>query len=235
MSRAFALTLLLPALMLGGCVSIFSKPPPRIYSLEAGQVQPVAAAPVDAVLAIDEPEGDRTILGSELIIRDDNVYSVIGKSQWSMRAAEALQTLAAQTISRQNRFRSAVASGGARFDYEVRWNVLSFEVRRSGETWTAYMEADVRVVDFRRLVLASKHITKQQELPAADHRSGPVAHALEDIARQASLEISDFAAETVTADLARRAEEERVAAAQNQTARTPRGNPRRDVVRRSRR
>ena len=62
----------------------------------------------------------------------------------------------AETIIRQGRFRSSTRSGEARADYEIRWEVLDFEVRE--ETMQAHFRADVRLVAPGRRIIASQMI-----------------------------------------------------------------------------
>ncbi len=208
MSRVLALSLLLPTLLLGGCsVSLFGKPPPTpyVYALDVGEVQRLSGDPIDAVVVVSLPRGDATILGSELMIRNSNEYKVIGQSLWSSPADTSLQTVAAQTITRQGRFRSGVATGGASANYEVRWDVLSFNVEEEGTRWTARFVADVRIVDAGRNILATETVNKSVEI--TEHRSSVVAQALASAARQGSARIGEIAAQAIPPDIARRAAE----------------------------
>ena len=77
--------------------------------LEAQNVSALQGEPIDAVIAIAQPTGERAILGSDLIWRTGDTIAYVGQSQWSNRAADALQQVLAETIIRQGRFRAVDA------------------------------------------------------------------------------------------------------------------------------
>lgn len=201
MTRAL---LLLPLLLLGGCISLLPEPPPppRLYVLEAGEVQRVPGAPIDAVLGVAGPDGERTILGADLIWRTGDTLAYVDQSQWSGRAEVSLQALVVETIARQGRFRAAVRTGNARSDYDVRWDVLDFEIVEAGGM-TARFRADVKIVEaMSRRVLASEIITT--EAPVSTRSSSAAADGLARAAREGGARIGLFASDAVTAELARR-------------------------------
>ncbi len=185
--------LLLAAAMLGGCISLLPKPPPppRTYVLEARDVEALQGAPVDAVVGVSVPSGERALLGTDLVWRTGDSIAYIAQSQWSNRAADALQQVLAETIIRQGRFRASTRSGEARADYEIRWEVLDFEVRE--EDMTARFVADVRVVSQGRRIVASRIISA--EAPVSDRSSSIAAQALARAAREGSARIGEFAAD----------------------------------------
>src|SRR6185503_6756138 len=123
--------ILLAALMLGGCISLLPKPPPAptTFVLEAQNVTQLTGAPVDAVIGIASPSGERAILGPDLIWRTGDTIAYVSQASWSGRADASLQQMLAVTIIQQGRFRSATRSGEASADFEIRWEVLDFEVR----------------------------------------------------------------------------------------------------------
>lgn len=205
MMRASAL--LLSAAMLSGCISLLPEPPPppAVFVLEAGDVQEVQGEIIDAVIAVSAPSGERAILGSDLIWRTGDQLAYVSQTQWSGRADSALQALLAETIIRQGRFRAATRSGEARAEYEIRWQVLDFEVFESD--MKAHFVAEVRLVQSPgRQIIASEIISA--EAPVSDRSATVAAQALARAAREGSARIGMFAA-----DAAARAQAE--AAAEN--------------------
>ncbi len=188
-----AAALLLTVSMLGGCITLLPKPPPppRTYVLEARNIEPLQGEPVDAVIAIAQPTGERSILGSDLIWRTGDTVAYVDQSQWSSRAADALQQILAETIISQGRFRAATRTGEARADYEIRWEVLDFEVRE--EDMTAHFRADVRLVAPGRRIIASRII--DTSAPVSARSSSVAAEALARAAREGSARIGEFAAD----------------------------------------
>jgi len=188
-----AATLLVAASMLGGCISLLPEPPPppRTYVLEARNVEELAGEPVDAVIGIAQPTGERSILGFDLIWRTGDTIAYVDQSQWSNRAADALQQILAETIVNQGRFRAATRSGEARADYEIRWEVLDFEVRE--EDMQAHFRAEVRVVAPGRRIIASRII--DTTAPVSARSSSVAAEALARAAREGSARIGEFAAD----------------------------------------
>jgi cholesterol transport system auxiliary component len=187
------LSLFAATALLSGCISLLPEPPPppRTYVLEAQEVQPLQGAPLDAVVAIAAPTGERSFLGNELVWRTGDTIAFIAETSWSNRASDALQQTLAETIIRQGRFRSSTRSGEARADYEIRWEVLDFEVRE--ETMTARFSADVRLVANGRRIVASELVTA--EAPVSGRSSSVAAQALARAAREGSARIGMFAAD----------------------------------------
>jgi ABC-type uncharacterized transport system auxiliary subunit len=184
--------ILLAALMLGGCVSLLPKPPPppRTFVLEAGDVAQLSGAPVDAVVAISSPTGERALLGPDLIWRSGDTIAYVSQAAWSGRADAALQQMLAETIIRQGRFRSSTRSGEAQADYEIRWDVLDFEVREAD--MKARFSAEVRIVGPGRRIVASQIVTT--EAPVGDRSQTQAAEALARAAREGCARIGEFAA-----------------------------------------
>ncbi|OQW63143.1 MAG: hypothetical protein A4S17_07435 [Proteobacteria bacterium HN_bin10] len=188
-----AAPLLLSVLLLGGCISLLPEPPPppRTYVLEARDVTALQGAPIDAVVAVAQPVGERAILGGDLIWRTGDTIAYVDQSQWSNRASDALQQILVETISRQGRFRAATRSGEARGDYEVRWDVLDFEVRE--EDMSAHFRADVRLVAPGRRIVAARII--ETRAPVSARSSSVAAEALARAAREGSARIGEFIAD----------------------------------------
>lgn len=195
MKRA-SIILLAPTL-LGGCISLLPEPPPppRTYVLEARDVQQLQGAPIDAVIGVAAPTGERALLGADLVWRTNDTIAFVAQSQWSNRAADALQQILAETIIRQGRFRASTRLGEARADYEIRWEVLDFEVRE--EDMKAHFVADVRLVTQGRRIIASQIVSA--EAPVADRSSSIAAQALARAAREGSARIGEFAANAAAA------------------------------------
>ena len=126
-----AAVLLLSVSMLGGCITLLPEPPPppRVYVLEARNIERLQGAPIDAVIAVAIPTGERAILGPDLIWRTGDSIAYVNQSQWSSRADEALQQILAETLTSQGRFRASTRLGEARAEYEIRWDVLDFSSR----------------------------------------------------------------------------------------------------------
>jgi ABC-type uncharacterized transport system auxiliary subunit len=186
---------LIPILALGGCVSLLPEPPPppRTYVLEAQDVAELEAAPIDAVIAVAEPGGERALLGADLIWRTGDTIAYVSNSAWSNRASASLQQILVETITRQGRFRAAARAGDALAEYTIRWEVLDFEVRE--DTMTARFSADVRVVEAGRRIIASQIITA--EAPVSDRSSSFAANALARAAREGRARIGVFASDAV--------------------------------------
>ena len=151
--------ILLAALMLGGCVSLLPKPPPppRTFVLEAQDVAQLSGAPIDAVVGIASPSGERALLGTDLIWRTGDTIAYVSQVAWSGRADASLQQMLAETIIRQGRFRSSTRSGEAQADYEIRWDIRDFEVLE--DRMVARFVADVRVMAPGRRIIAAETIT----------------------------------------------------------------------------
>jgi ABC-type uncharacterized transport system auxiliary subunit len=201
-----AAPILLSALLLGGCISLLPKPPPppRTYVLEAQNVQELQGEPIDAVIAIAQPTGERAILGSDLIWRTGDTIAYVEQSAWSNRAADALQQMLAETVILQGRFRSSTRSGEARADYEIRWEVLDFEVRE--ESMTARFRAEARLVEQGRRIVASQLV--ETSAPVSARSSSVAADALARAARAGSARIGVFAANAVAEARASAAEDQ---------------------------
>ncbi len=196
--------LLLP-LLLGGCISLLPEPPPppRVFVLESADVVALPRR-VDATIAVALPTGERTIMGTDVIWRTGDELAYVAQTQWSARAEFALQNMLLHTLARQGAFNAATRAGESRAEYEVRWDVLDFEVREDG--MQARFAADVRVVASPgRRIIAQRVITA--EAPVSDRSSSVAAQALARAAREGSARIGEFAAEAAASHQASAAEE----------------------------
>jgi len=184
--------LLLAALMLGGCISLLPKPPPppTTFVLEARDVAQLSGTPIDAVLGVSSPTGERALLGTDMIWRTGDTIAYVSQAAWSSRAEVGLQQMLAETVIRQGRFRSSTRSGEAQADYEIRWDVLDFEVRQ--EDMKAHFSAEVRIVGPGRRILASQIIST--DAPVSSRSQTQAADALARAAREGCARIGEFAA-----------------------------------------
>jgi cholesterol transport system auxiliary component len=109
-------TVLASLALLGGCISLLPDPPPppRIFALEAGDVQREAGEPIDAVVSVAAPSGERSILGTDVVWRTGDQLAFVSQMQWSNRAEFALQSMLVETMLRQGRFRSTARYGETR-------------------------------------------------------------------------------------------------------------------------
>lgn len=208
MTRAL---LLLPALLLGGCISLLPKPPPppATYVLEAGQVARAEGVAIDKVVAVAQPDGDGTLLGNDLTWRTNDTTASVAATAWSNRAEDALQAMLVQTMSQQHRFRAAVRLGGASSDYLVRWTLVNFDVDES--RMQARFVADVVLLGNGRRVIASERVSA--EAPVADRAASIAAQALTRAAREGSARIGLFAADAAAEEETRLAAEAQARAA----------------------
>jgi len=191
MKRALILA---AALSLGGCISLLPKapPPPRTFMLSAGDIATAQGASINAVIAVAQPTGERAILGSDMVWSTGNEVAYVGHTQWSAHADDALQALLVETLSRQHRFRAATRSGEAGAQYEVRWEVLNFQV--DSASMTARLRADVKLTHAPgRQVIAQEII--EATAPVADRSQTNAAAALTQAAREGASRIALFAAD----------------------------------------
>ncbi|MES1198937.1 MAG: ABC-type transport auxiliary lipoprotein family protein [Pseudomonadota bacterium] len=183
-------------LALSGCISLLPKagPPPRVFVLEGAQVERAQGAQLPVVVAVAPPDGERMLLGSDLVWRTGDQVALVAQTQWSARAQDSLQRLVVQTIARQGRVAAAVRAGEARADYEVRWELTSFEVDEA--SMQARFAATVHIVEaLSRRVVASEEIEAQA--PVASRSSSVAAEALTRAAREGGARIGLFAADAI--------------------------------------
>jgi ABC-type uncharacterized transport system auxiliary subunit len=191
--------LLLP-LVLGGCISLLPEPPPppRVFVLESADVAPLSQR-IDATIAVAQPTGERTIMGTDVIWRTGDELAYVAQTQWSARSEFALQNMLIHTLARQGAFNSATRAGESRAQYEVRWDVLDFEVQEG--SMQARFVADVRIVASPgRRIIAQRVI--EAEAPVSDRSSSIATQALARAAREGAARIGVFAADAALADQA---------------------------------
>jgi cholesterol transport system auxiliary component len=185
--------ILAPVLVLGGCISLLpaAPPPPRIFVLDAGEVTPLATPSSDAVVGVALPTGERSILNTDMVWRTGDELAFVAQSQWSNRADLALQSILVETLARQHAFAAVTRAGEARGDFELRWEVLDFEVAQ--DTMQARFVADVKLLSMPgRRVVAQQII--EANAPVNDRASSVAAQALARAAREGSARIGEFVA-----------------------------------------
>jgi ABC-type uncharacterized transport system auxiliary subunit len=188
---AAALSLISP---LGGCISLLPKapPPPRTFMLDAGDIAAAQGQSIDAVIAVAQPTGERAILGSDLVWSTGSEVAYVGHAQWSAHADDALQAILVETLSRQHRFRAATRTGETSAQYEIRWEVLNFQVDNA--SMTARLRADVKLTRAPgRQVIAQEII--EATAPVADRSQTNAAASLTQAAREGAARIALFAAD----------------------------------------
>lgn len=205
MKRAsLLLTALLPAALLGGCISLLPDPPPppRVFTLDAGQPARADGARVEAAIGVAAPDGERAILGSDLIWRTGQEIAYVAGTQWSGRADELLQALVIETMAAQGRFGGVTRAGEARTQFDIRWEVLDFEI--DANAMEAQFRANVRVMASpgRRLI-AQEMISASA--PVSDRSASVAAQALARAAREGGARIGMFASDAAAAELERQA------------------------------
>jgi cholesterol transport system auxiliary component len=194
MKRASVLVL---GLALGGCVSLLPKPDPapRLFVIEAAHGPVAVTQSLDAIIAVAPPQGDTAALGIDLVWRTGDEIAFVSGVKWVGRAEELLQSLLIETIARDGRLRGAARSSESRADYEIRWELLNFEVVEGAEP-KAHFAAHVNLIDSRtRLIAASRIVTS--EVALAGRGQADAANALARAAQEGGARIASFAAETV--------------------------------------
>jgi cholesterol transport system auxiliary component len=191
--RAFAL-FAVACLSLSGCITLLPEAPPpaRLYVLEAGDTQPIDAPALDAVIGVAAPSGPRALLGADLIWRDGGELTFVGQSQWSSRADTALQSMLMESLIRQGRFRAVTRIAEARSDFDLRWEVLDFQIDGASMKARFTAEATLLASPGRRVVAQT---IVSAEATVAARTSSAAAAALADAARDGSTQIGAFAAE----------------------------------------
>ena len=191
MKRALILA---AALSLGGCITLLPKapPPPRTFMLSAGDVARVQGVPIDAVIAVAQPTGERALLGSDMVWSTGDEVAYVGHTQWSARASDALQAVLVETLGRQGRFRAATRSGEASAQYEIRWEVLNFQIDNA--SMTARLRADVKVTRAPGRDVIAQEIV-EASAPVSGRSQSIAAAALTQAAREGAARIGLFAAD----------------------------------------
>lgn len=185
------------SLVLCGCISLLPKapPPPRTFLLSAGDIAPAPGQAIDAVIAVAQPTGDRALLGTDMAWSTGNEVAYVGHTQWSAHADDALQAMLVETLLRQHRFRAAARTGETAAQYEIRWEVLSFQV--DSASMTARFRADVKLTQAPgRQVIAQEII--EASAPVADRSQTNAAASLTQAAREGAARIALFAADHTT-------------------------------------
>ncbi|KAF0177785.1 MAG: membrane integrity-associated transporter subunit PqiC [Hyphomonadaceae bacterium] len=192
----------LAATLLSACVSILPEAPPApyIYTMRVGAVEPSTAPAHPLVIIIGAPSAQRMTAGSDIVWRQGAEIAVMDRAAWDDAAPDLLQTMLTETLSRRGVFRAAVRGGaGARGDIDLRWDVLAFEVVEDGGL-EAVFSTTVRLVDARsRTIIDTRRFDTRA--PIANRSAREAVAALERAAREACLQITEWAAEKAPAPL----------------------------------
>jgi cholesterol transport system auxiliary component len=192
----------LAAILLSACVSLLPDPPPApyIYTMRVGAVEPSTTPAHPLVIVVGAPAAQRMTAGSDIVWRQGAEIAVMERTAWDDAAPDLLQTMLTETLSRRGAFRAAIRGGsGARGDVDLRWDLLAFEVVE-GDGIEAVFSATVRLVDARsRNVIDTRRFDTRA--PIANRSGREAVAALERAARDACLQITDWAAEKAPAPL----------------------------------
>lgn len=197
-------SLLAPLLagLLSACVSILPDPPPApyVYTMRVGTVEPTTAPIRPLVVVVAAPSAQRMTGGSDIVWRQGAEIAIMERAAWDDAAPDLLQTMLTETLSRRGAFRAAVRGGsGTRGDVDLRWDLLAFEVVEDGGL-EAVFSATVRLVDVRsRSIIDVRRFDTRA--PIAKRSGREAVAALERAAREACLQITDWAAEKAPAPL----------------------------------
>lgn len=190
------------AVLLSACVSVLPEAPPApfVYTMRVGEVEPATAPVRPLVVVVAAPAAQRMTAGSDIVWRQGAEIAVMERAAWDDAAPDLLQTMLTETLARRGAFRAAVRGGsGARGDVDLRWDVLAFEVVE-GESLEAVVSATVRLIDARsRTIIDTRRFDTRA--PIANRSGREAVTALERAARDACLQISDWAAEKAPAPL----------------------------------
>lgn len=202
MSAMRFIPIALSALALSACVKLLPDPPapPRLYPLEAGEVARVEGEHVAAVAGVAEPEGPQALIGDSIVWRNDGTIAFMSNAAWPGRAADLLQAMLAETITRQGLLDAGVSNRGAgvRNDVEVRWDLSAFDIDESGGGLEARFIAHVRVVSTRDRKLLKAEIVEERER-FADRSGREAVNALARAARRGCARIALMTAEAARA------------------------------------
>lgn len=191
--------ILFSAVALAGCIHLLPKapPPPRTFIMSAGDVAAATGAPVEAVINVAGPSGERSILGNSLVWRTGDEIAYVAETAWSTRAEDALQQMLVETLSRQHRFQAAARAGEAAGAYEVRWEVLEFDVQQND--MQAHFRADVKLLASPgRRVIGQRLI--ETHAPVGERSASLASQGLTAAAREATTQIAQFAADEALKD-----------------------------------
>lgn len=189
-----------------GCVSILPEPPPaaEIYPLRA-TVTPGDGPTAPLVLGVGRPNAVQALAVLDVVWMRDGRVAYLERATWAARMPEALQTLLAETISRQNLVAAAIRVGeGPRADYEIRWDIHAFQVEETPGRLEARFDASVRLMETgTRRVVASRPLSLSAPVPA--RTATAAVGALQALAAQGAAEIGLWAAQSAAATRAQAA------------------------------
>jgi ABC-type uncharacterized transport system auxiliary subunit len=128
--------------------------------------------------------------------RNGSELAYVARAQWSGRAQDSLQSLLVETLARQGRVRAAIRLGEARTDYDLRWDIVDFEIVEDSDGLVARFAADAKVLRAStRDVLGARFV--EVEVPVSDRSASQASDALTRAAREGGARIASFTAETI--------------------------------------
>lgn len=183
------------AVLASACVSLLPEPPPPpvVYSLRAGPVEPRAQPLNDMIVLVSEPSAPQSAAGADIVWRKGRVIAVMDRGAWDGPTPDLLQAMLADTLERRRAVRAVVRTGaGVRADAEIRWAVLAFEVVEDAGRLEAQMRVSATLIDARqRTVIATRRF--EANAPISERSGRQAAAALERAAQQLVLELADWA------------------------------------------
>lgn len=190
------------ALSLGGCISLLPQAPapPRIFTIVPEAATP-ATVTSPVVVSLARPNVPNSLAGRDIPWRKGAEVAFIDSAAWDSVAAELLHTLVLDTLSQQ-RFAASVVrvADGSRADYEIRWDVLRFEVEEPPRgPLMAHFEVTARILSAQsRRVLSDQRFV--QRAPMANRSATAATAALGQAGRALSSELGVWAAGVIAAD-----------------------------------
>lgn len=190
---------ILGASLCAGCISLLPEQgePIALYTLDGSH----APAPSEAaelatgpVISVDSPSGPLSILGDDLVWREDNAISFVAEAGWAGAARIQLQRLLIELLGQSSSVRAVSASGeGARPDLIVRWDIAHFEVAQGPQRPTAQFSATAQLIDARtRQLLGVRRL--YAEKPLERRSTQEAATALRSVARQGVEDLASWVA-----------------------------------------
>jgi ABC-type uncharacterized transport system auxiliary subunit len=189
------------SLSLGGCVSLLPQAPPapRLFTIAPDQGLAPAAALGDVVIAVARPNAPRSLSGRDIAWRRGAELAFIDNAAWDGSAPELLHSLLIDTLDRRAGARAIVrVADGSRADFEIRWELVRFEIEETDRVQSARIELTARLLGAdARDVRATRRFVAQA--PLADRSTSDAAEGLGAVARDAMAQIADWLDDAVPA------------------------------------
>jgi ABC-type uncharacterized transport system auxiliary subunit len=184
-----------------GCVSLLPAPSeaPRLYVIET-TTPAASAAPLPVVLSVARPATPQALSGRDIAWRRGVELAYLDSAAWEGDAPAMLHRLLLDSLDRQNLARAVIrVADGSLADFELRWDVLRFEVVEDSPTvQRAALDISARLVGAKsRTVLAATRIS--HETPLASRSARDAVAALGATANATALDLGAWA-RTVMSD-----------------------------------